>query len=529
MINKNFYPTPEHLIAKMVGKIEKLHNVDSILEPSAGRGDIIEYINEKEKYGRAKEISAIEIDTELQATLRGKNINLIDSDFLKYSGREHFDLIIANFPFDNGEKHLLKAIEILFNGQIVCLINAETIRNTCTLARKSLLHKLKSLDAEIEFISGAFIDADRKTDVEVALIYINKTETVETKLFGDMEHEDEEDFSIGEEKGLRKKDDIGNMIIEYTTTRDNVIEQLISFYKNNHLVNGYLELSIKGKGTNDGKNLTQLMKNDINSFIKQLKKDYWRKVTELKGVKERLTSKKREEFDCEITKYETLDFTESNIKQFIINVIENFPKMIDAAVEHLFDEFTKYGLREDDWAVEYGNNIHFYNAWKTNSGYKVNKKIILPIYYGYDKKIELDYKHSDLLNDIDRVISYFTDKPIEKYSYELCREEIDGGVTKKISTEYFLITFYKKGTMHLEFKDKDILRIFNIHGGKLKNFLPDDYGEKEYKDMCEVEKVMVDNFESKKEYKATPKKIPILSNFIKNNLPQITMEECNGD
>ena len=39
----------------------------------------------------------------------------------------------------------------------------------------------------------------------------------------------------------------------------------------------------------------------------------------------------------------------------------------------IFDEFSiKYNYSD------FATNIHYYNGWKTNKAYKINKKVILP-------------------------------------------------------------------------------------------------------------------------------------------------------
>ena len=90
---------------------------------------------------RNANISAIEINKDLFAALRGKNIKVIDYDFLLFSGPDKFDLIIANPPFNEGDKHLLKAIDIMYRGEIVFLLNAETLKNPYSNSRKSLVKK----------------------------------------------------------------------------------------------------------------------------------------------------------------------------------------------------------------------------------------------------------------------------------------------------------------------------------------------------------------------------------------------------
>ena len=85
-----------------------------------------------------------------------------------------------NPPFADGDKHLLKALDIQKDGgMIICLLNAETIRNPLTRVRQLLLKKLKEVDADITYVKDAFKYAERTTDVEVAVIRINIPKTDE--------------------------------------------------------------------------------------------------------------------------------------------------------------------------------------------------------------------------------------------------------------------------------------------------------------------------------------------------------------
>jgi hypothetical protein len=79
-----------------------------------------------------------------------------------------------NPPFSNGDKHLLKAIEMQQNGgKIVCLLNAETLKNPYSNIRKELINQLEKYNSKVEFIQDAFSSAERKTNVETALIFID--------------------------------------------------------------------------------------------------------------------------------------------------------------------------------------------------------------------------------------------------------------------------------------------------------------------------------------------------------------------
>src|SRR3990167_6812915 len=103
---EDFYPTPKKLIEKMIEGV-KFEEIRTILEPSAGKGDICDYLKEHTSFYRHNrgEIDVIEIEPSLQATLKGKDYNFIFDDFLKFDTLKRYDLIIANFPFSEGDRH----------------------------------------------------------------------------------------------------------------------------------------------------------------------------------------------------------------------------------------------------------------------------------------------------------------------------------------------------------------------------------------------------------------------------------------
>lgn len=517
--NKDLYPTPEWLVKKMLSKVDfRNQKIKNILEPSAGLGNIIDVINSDINRHNSYNICAIEIDNKCRNVLLSKNVKVIDSDFLAYNGLEQFDLIIANFPFSEGEKHLHKALDVLFSGQIVCLLNAETIRNPYSNSRKDLVSKLNKLDAKIEYLQNAFSDADRKTNVETALIYISKIRDVETELFNDVSSSEDSFDELKESFEVATKDNIHNIVQRYNQDKETVTNQIMDFYKNYKKVSKYLTLAVIGEDIQrhsqsvrqDTNELTEIMKDKLNNFVTKLKRDYWLEAMNLNEVKSRLTSQKKQELQSELNKYCNMDFTENNIKIFIDNLMANYPKMIDEAIEYMFDKFTHYAFRDGrNTNNEYSKNIHLFNGWKTNTAYKVNKKIILPFRAEYGNR--LYNEKQDFLNDIDMVFNYFDDKGLKNDLLEYTEtngykqnisttntaEIVQGylyqGETKNIPTRYFNITFYLKGTVHLVFVSQEMLRRFNIYVAKKRNWLPSDYSysEKRNKDV---------DFETDKEY-----------------------------
>ena len=173
-----FYPTPEHVVKKMLLKLNNIQDIKYILEPSAGKGDIVKGIEKYYRHNQIYEkvfIDTIEINPDFKLFLHDLEVPIIHDNFLTFNTLKRYDAIVMNPPFNYGDEHLLKAIEILerYGGQIVCLLNAQTIKNPYTTKRKELLNKLTELNADIEYIDKLFLTAERATDIEIAIVYIN--------------------------------------------------------------------------------------------------------------------------------------------------------------------------------------------------------------------------------------------------------------------------------------------------------------------------------------------------------------------
>lgn len=503
MLNSSFYPTPKDLAVRMVSKIRVNH--EYILEPSAGKGDLIEtYCDMKDRHGALRRrFSAIEIDKELRATLRGKAIQIIDHDFLAYSGPDKFDLILMNPPFNEGDKHLLKAIDILYSGQIICLLNAETLRNPYSRSRQELVKKLDTLNAEIEYMTGAFENAERKTSVEVALINIIVDRKVEEDLFADCTEINngctetvEENYEITTGKHIEE------LVSEYNQIVSISMETIVGYYKNHKKVGRYIGLNNEpDKHHRTANTLTAMMQETVNETIRRIRIDFWRRTLDLQEVKSRLTKKRLNEFEEGVKYRSGMDFTENNIRSFLLNLISGYDDTLTNAVLEVFDKFTVKHCWDDG---VFTDNIHYFNGWKTNNAFRVGKKVIIPVYGGHGNgpfrdwisdKWNLDYQVAAELLDIDVVMNYFDGCPDYRSITKALENAFACGQNRKIESTYFTITAFKKGTLHLTFKDEDILRRFNIAACRGKGWLPMDYGQKSYHEMSIEEQQTVDSFE----------------------------------
>jgi hypothetical protein len=233
MFNENFFPTPDALAEKLTKHLtDKQYKEDTILEPSAGKGDLIDFMeNKTSRYGkRQMNVLSIEQEPDLQAILREDGRAVIADDFLTFWPTMIIDHIVMNPPFDNGADHLLHAIEILEDngGTVACILNAETIRNPHSEKRKLLANKLEKYKAEIEYVKDGFTKAERKTKVEVAIIHatiegkekINldfdstTTEKAKTVQFSEADFKDE----------VALNDKIGNAITRFEESQKALLE-----------------------------------------------------------------------------------------------------------------------------------------------------------------------------------------------------------------------------------------------------------------------------------------------------------------
>lgn len=504
--NIDFYPTPENLSNKMISKID-WSNVSSILEPSAGKGDLAKNIQNHRTW-KNKKVFCIEKDERLQHILRGEDFPVIDSDFLSFASGQQFDAIIMNPPFSNGHKHLLKAIEIMYSGQIVCLLNSETIKNPYSRSRKELIKKLEEHNASIEFLENQFIDSERKTSVEIALIYINIKRNIEDDLFRDVKM-DAENFQFEgdfQSKEIASANSIERIVEEYNKTKRDGIEFLQFYYKNKNL-HEYLPFENRAKSYSS--NLTETMKETINSFIEKLRKSYWLKLLDNPEFNKKLTERSRKNFSKLLNEYSYMEYSEVNIYTILRNISMDYIQQIEESTVKLFDDMT----RKYAWTRETDANRLHYLSWKSNDAYKVSSKVILPWFQFFDpiwKRWNVSWDLKNKLDDIDKVMNFFEGKSSYVKLSEAIEKSLSQNITKKIESEFFIANIYKKGTLHLTFKSEDVLRRFNIFCGKQKGWLPDYYAARKYEDMDIKDKNLVASFEEKHYYTY------INENLIKN-------------
>lgn len=518
MLPKEFYPTPRNIIDKMLCDLD-FSMIKSILEPSAGKGNIVDVIKEKgeiysssyNKYYKVPvfDIDCIEIDQNLQHILNEKNIRVVYNDFLTYSTMKEYDLIIMNPPFSNGCKHLLKALEMQKRngGAVVCLLNAETLKNPCTNDRQDLQRKLTEYNARIEFIQDAFLDAERKTAVEIALVKVQLPEVHKESFILEGLRKSQKQREIEPEECTQLID--SNFFKAIVTQYQLEVEAGINLIKEYYAMQPFI-LSQFGKDEKTGETIqkggciiSMTCSKDglsVNEYIKAVRSKYWTALFENKKFIGQLTNNLQREFYNKVEELSNYEFSLYNIYQLKIDIQKKVVKGIENTIIELFDELSyKYSYWD-----ETSKNIHYYNGWKTNQAWIINKKVIIPLraYNEFWGRYEpSDYKIVNKLQDMEKCFNYLDGGLTEAVDLEESLKFAEEyGETKDIQLKYFTVTFYKKGTCHITFNNDELLKKFNIFGSQHKGWLPPSYGKKTYKDMTAEEKAVVNEFEGEKEY-----------------------------
>lgn len=550
-----FYPTPAELAGKMLEKAD-LSAVSFILEPSAGKGNLaVEAMKAMNSWnGDRWQIDLVEKDADLRAILERKftyqgmkesfpelfreydrmdadrrhvhgdeklldryyrlqeetgrlehteNVHVVHDDFLTYTPKFRYDLILMNPPFREGAGHLIHAIRLIQRGggQIVCLLNRETLVNPCTNERKELAALLRRYDAETEFMGNAFHDAERGTDVSVAMVYIDIPRPEPESMIWEKLQEAEKEYreEMPESEEVISSDPVDAAIAMYNVEAE-ASQALIREYE---ALTGRFLLK-DGEGQILSMYVEECGQNrrdpEINSFMKALRMKYWRALMENPAFTGKLTSSLRSKYHDMVQKLADYEFSRFNIDRIHTEMMAELTQGAKEAIMELFEKFTVSHCYSRD--VESGN-VHYFNGWKTNKAWKVGKKVIIPTYGLYsDWRGKFDtYSTYALLSDMEKALNYLDGNMTRDVNldYQL-RTYLEAGQNRNIPLKYFSISLYKKGTAHITFTNQELMDRFNIFAAQQKGWLPPSYGRREYADMDSEEKNVIDSFQGEEAY-----------------------------
>ena len=443
--------------------------------------------------------------TEEINVLKSGDVRIVHDNFLDFDTFKQYDIIVMNPPFADGDAHLLKAIQLqsLSGGIVRCILNAETIRNPFTNRRRLLQKQLLDMNAEVTFHQNAFSDGERKTDVEIAIVKIEipavKQESVIfdrlKKAYSiDEPTADVHDMTVSDFMeqivSLYKVEcNAGiDLIREYAAMKPYILE---SFEKDRHYNCPTLTLCVGEPGR-----LSRGTVPSVNDYLKLVRSKYWQALFTNKEFIGRLTSNLREKYMGKIEQLANYDFTLFNIQSIAAEMNAEMGKGIEDTIVALFDKMTE----QHAWYPETAKNVHYYNGWKTNKVHKINSKVILPIYgvfatYAWTSETFRVSEAERTIADIEKVFDYLDgDMTAAVDLHGALQRACEEGRTRNIQLKFFDVTLFKKGTMHIKFRNQELLDRFNIYCSRKKNWLPPNYGKAAYADMSQEEQAVVDGF-----------------------------------
>jgi predicted RNA methylase len=486
MFNKDFFPTPLEVIETMTEG--EILNDKVILEPSAGKGDIVDFLINS----GAKSVLACENNEDLKKILQTK-CRVIESDFLTLSGDSisHIDMIVMNPPFSADERHILHAFNIAPAGcKIIALCNLSTLENPYTSTRKELKKVIENY-GEWQDLGDCFSEAERKTGVKVALIKIKKAgENTKNEFEGFFMDADPEEI---QENGL----------ISY-----NVVRDLVNRYVK--AVQIYSEVLTVKRRLNDvtgsffGDDLGISLTLNYEEYKKALQKSGWAFILNKMNLTKYTTRGVREDINKFVEQQMNIPFTMRNIYHMLDMVVQTAGQRMDKSILEVFDRVTEH----------HHDNRYNVKGWKTNSHFLVGKKFILPNIispakeYGYTTGYYTSLRNSydGLIPDFEKALCYVTGKNYDELN------TVNSRINRTVygewqDSDFFKFKGYKNGNMHFEFVSNEVWELFNKRVSKLKG-----YPLYENKEQTDYQKRQTGRASDSK---PTPKKEPVILATIK--------------
>jgi hypothetical protein len=476
-----YYPTPEALSSKAWDTFKNRQFV-RVLEPSAGEGHLLK--PRPNNHWQKIPVDCIEIDIRKHPILRSQGYSVVGMDFMQFKSGSHYSHVLMNPPFAAGAQHLLKAWDILFEGEIVAIINAETLRNPFSKERKHLLRLIEQF-GEVEFLSAMFAgeDAERKTPVEIALVWLKKTSAFEQDILGSILDDLRRDQVTAEQLAgdcqpmhelALVNAYIDNAVLMFNAAveaaRQSTFSEARAMRYRNMLgqslgeLNGDAPVKITHTGVDW---VTQQLYSQYND----LKDRAWSGILRSTQVTSRLSSAAQKRLEADFATVKSLEFTVANIYGFLQGILDQQGDIQLAMICDVFDLITRY----------HSDNTVYYLGWKSNDKHRTlgmrikTTRFILPGHATESYQTGLNWESQRLLSDIDKVFALLDGKAMAAVGLEAVFDHhfqrLRSG--ERISGSYFDVRYYPGiGTIHFFPKSKTLIDRMNRLVGHQRRWLP---------------------------------------------------------
>ena len=513
-----YYPTGEKTAALMWAKFKR--PIRHVCDPSAGKGHLIRHAKEgfpgldesdipwladvqdvdvpngrfgatrlreyaRQKFADLPEVSAIEIDVAHHSSLKELGVKVLGYDFLETSSLATVSHLILNPPFAEGCAHVLHGWDCLHDGEVVAIVNAQTLRNPYTQERRRLVELIER-HGSFEYLTDQFVDdVARKTSVEIALIYLEKVPQKYldvNALLGDLRRGDNEHRELDPEissalalPGNFISDTYARFELAVGAARNASEQGAIAATTEAALGLTLAEMQAKGVGS-EFREMVGSVRSAANEDFKRrydvLKKKAWSQIIRSSLLNDKLSNQARRKVEASAQDIYELEFTVANVHGFLAGVMQSLGDVYQQMLVDMFDSII--GRSSD--------NVVFYRSYKSNEKHRIGMRLrrsrfILPRFrMGFGGS--LDYEDERFLADIDRCwgvlngINGHYDGLVEAVKKNDLRS------SDRYQSRFFSFRYYKgTQTIHFYPNDSEVMEKMNRFVGKLRRWLPGDMEE----------------------------------------------------
>lgn len=484
MLNQShqFYPTPQALAERAFALFSNKH-ISRLLEPSAGNGDLL--AGDKHRVSRfggiRYPVDVIEIDASRHPALSAKDLNVVGHDFDQFGSLSIYSHVLMNPPFSKGAKHVLKAWDGLFHGEVVAILNAETIRNPFSSERQHLVN-LIAAHGTVEFVQNAFLGdgVQRETAVEVALVHLTKVADA-SGIVGDILGELRADAAMQQDLATDAPANALMLPTSYVENAVLIFDAAVQACKQAHAAQakadyykGWLGKSM-AEFLGDTKcekicNVPGNMRDSYSTEYMELKDRAWTHILNSANLDEKISLNARKRLHADFEKIKCLEFTAANIYGFLQGLSESAWEIQRDMICETFDLFTRYG----------SDNSVFYMGWKSNDRHKScgmrlkSTRFILPGFSNQGLSF-IGYNEIKRLEDIEKSFLILDGKQKTEVSlaglFKTQLQALESG--ERVASDYFEVRYYpRRGTVHFFPTRKDLVDRLNRLVGQWRQWLP---------------------------------------------------------
>lgn len=184
-------------------------------------------------------------------------------------------------------------------------------------------------------------------------------------------------------------------------------------------------------------------------LVLAMKRNAWELLARRLGLRDLMSTTRRDQFDKQIREGEVPDITEDTITGVLLGLVGQANTFAAEAVREVFD-FLRPSRTE----------------YKTNNAFRVGRRVILTFMvtegYGRPRGFRVSYSREKWLIALDNVMHALDGRGFVRAGRPPIIEAINAtGPDGRAETEYFRARCFKNGNLHLEFKRLDLVKELN--------------------------------------------------------------------